>query len=253
MTIENNVLVKLTEVGLKQRNKWLVKGVSLIVERGKIVTLIGPNGSGKSTLANVIAGNEAYEVDSGSIAMNNNDITEMSIENRALEGIFLCFQYPVAIPGVGMAYFLRSALNAHRKHQGKDEMDALEFLNNAKTILSELGLDDSFLKRSINDGFSGGEKKKSEILQLLTINPKLAVLDETDSGLDVDALRTVAKGVNKFKNENNSVLIITHYQRLLDYIKPDVVHLMIDGKIVKSGDMSLVEKVEKDGYSWLEN
>ena len=222
------------------------------IPAGEVHVIMGRNGSGKSTLANVIAGNETYEVDGGNITMEDTDITEISIENRALEGIFLCFQYPVAIPGVSMAYFLRSALNAHRKYQGKEEMDALEFLNKAKAILSELGLDDSFLKRSINDGFSGGEKKKSEILQLLTIDPKLAVLDETDSGLDVDALRTVAKGVNKFKNENNSVLIITHYQRLLDYIKPDVVHLMIDGQIVKTGDMSLVEKVEKDGYSWLE-
>ena len=233
-------------------DKKILKGIDLQIPAGEVHVIMGRNGSGKSTLANVIAGNEAYEVDEGNILMNNTDIIEMSIENRALEGIFLCFQYPVSIPGVSMAYFLRSALNAHRKHQGKDEMDALEFLNNAKVILSELGLDDSFLKRSINDGFSGGEKKKSEILQLLTINPKLAVLDETDSGLDVDALRTVAKGVNKFKNKDNSVLIITHYQRLLNYIKPDVVHLMIDGKVVESGDMSLVEKVEKDGYSWLE-
>ena len=212
---------------------------------------MGRNGSGKSTLANVIAGNEAYEVDGGSIEMNGDDITEMSIENRALQGLFLCFQYPVAIPGVSMAYFLRAALNAKNKHAGKEEMDAVEFLTSAKKILSELGLDDSFLKRSINDGFSGGEKKKSEILQLLMLNPQLAVLDETDSGLDVDALRTVAKGVNEFKNKDNSVLIITHYQRLLEYIKPDVVHIMIDGKIVKSGDMKLVHEVEKNGYAWL--
>jgi len=251
MSKENNILVKLNEVGIKQNDKWLVKGVSLVVEKGKIVTLIGPNGSGKSTLANVIAGNEAYEVDGGSIEMNGDDITEMSIENRALQGLFLCFQYPVAIPGVSMAYFLRAALNAKNKHAGKEEMDAVEFLTSAKKILSELGLDDSFLKRSINDGFSGGEKKKSEILQLLMLNPQLAVLDETDSGLDVDALRTVAKGVNEFKNKDNSVLIITHYQRLLEYIKPDVVHILIDGKIVKSGDMKLVYEVEKNGYAWL--
>ena len=245
-------MIKIKNLEASIDDKKILKGIDLQIPAGEVHVIMGRNGSGKSTLANVIAGNEAYEVDEGNILMNNTDIIEMSIENRALEGIFLCFQYPVSIPGVSMAYFLRTALNAHRKHQGKDEMDALEFLNNAKTILSELGLDDSFLKRSINDGFSGGEKKKSEILQLLTINPKLAVLDETDSGLDVDALRTVAKGVNKFKNKDNSVLIITHYQRLLNYIKPDVVHLMIDGKVVESGDMSLVEKVEKDGYSWLE-
>ena len=245
-------MIKIKNLEASIDDKKILKGIDLQIPAGEVHVIMGRNGSGKSTLANVIAGNEAYEVDEGNILMNNTDIIEMSIENRALEGIFLCFQYPVSIPGVSMAYFLRTALNAHRKHQGKDEMDALEFLNNAKVILSELGLDDSFLKRSINDGFSGGEKKKSEILQLLTINPKLAVLDETDSGLDVDALRTVAKGVNKFKNKDNSVLIITHYQRLLNYIKPDVVHLMIDGKVVESGDMSLVEKVEKDGYSWLE-
>ena len=245
-------MIKIKNLEASIDDKKILKGIDLQIPAGEVHVIMGRNGSGKSTLANVIAGNEAYEVDEGNILMNNTDIIEMSIENRALEGIFLCFQYPVSIPGVSMAYFLRTALNAHRKHQGKDEMDALEFLNNAKAILSELGLDDSFLKRSINDGFSGGEKKKSEILQLLTINPKLAVLDETDSGLDVDALRTVAKGVNKFKNKDNSVLIITHYQRLLNYIKPNVVHLMIDGKVVESGDMSLVEKVEKDGYSWLE-
>ena len=245
-------MVKIKNLEASIEDKKILKGIDLDINPGEVHVIMGRNGSGKSTLANVIAGNEAYELDNGSIFMNDEDITEMSIENRALNGIFLCFQYPVAIPGVGMAYFLRAALNAHLNHQGKEEIDALEFLKNSKQILGELGLDDSFLKRSINDGFSGGEKKKSEILQLLSINPKLAVLDETDSGLDVDALRTVAKGVNKFRNNNNAVLIITHYQRLLDYIKPDIVHLMIDGKIVKTGDMSLVEKVEKDGYSWLE-
>ena len=245
-------MVKIKNLEASIEDKKILKGIDLDINPGEVHVIMGRNGSGKSTLANVIAGNEAYELDNGSIFMNDEDITEMSIENRALNGIFLCFQYPVAIPGVSMAYFLRAALNAHLNHQGKEEIDALEFLKNSKQILGELGLDDSFLKRSINDGFSGGEKKKSEILQLLSINPKLAVLDETDSGLDVDALRTVAKGVNKFRNNNNAVLIITHYQRLLDYIKPDIVHLMIDGKIVKTGNMSLVEKVEKDGYSWLE-
>ena len=175
----------------------------------------------------------------------------MSAENRALSGIFVCFQYPVAIPGVSMAYFLRAAINAHFEHQGKEEMDAVEFLNRSKKILNELNLDDSFLKRSINDGFSGGEKKKSEILQLLSLNPKFAILDETDSGLDIDALKTVADGVNKFNSKDNSTLIITHYERLLEYIKPDVVHVMIDGKIKKSGDMGLAREVEKKGYSWL--
>ena len=243
-------MIKIKNLKASIEDKDILKGIDLDIPKGEVHVIMGRNGSGKSTFANVIAGNEAYEVDGGSIEMNGDDITEMSIENRALQGLFLCFQYPVAIPGVSMAYFLRAALNAKNKHAGKEEMDAVEFLTSAKKILSELGLDDSFLKRSINDGFSGGEKKKSEILQLLMLNPQLAVLDETDSGLDVDALRTVAKGVNEFKNKDNSVLIITHYQRLLEYIKPDVVHILIDGKIVKSGDMKLVYEVEKNGYAW---
>ena len=183
--------------------------------------------------------------------MNGLDITEMSAENRSLNGIFVCFQYPVAIPGVSMAYFLRAAINAHLENQGKEEMDALEFLNQSKEILKKLNLDDSFLKRSINDGFSGGEKKKSEIFQLLSLNPKFAILDETDSGLDIDALKIVADGVKEFNGKKNSTLIITHYERLLEYINPDVVHIMIDGKIVKSGDMKLARQVEEKGYSWL--
>ena len=212
---------------------------------------MGRNGSGKSTLANTLAGKEKIEVTDGTIHMNGVDITEMSPENRSLNGIFVCFQYPVAIPGVSMAYFLRSAINAHLKNQGKEEMDALEFLNQSKEILKKLTLDDSFLKRSINDGFSGGEKKKSEIFQLLSLNPKFAILDETDSGLDIDALKIVADGVKEFNGDKNSTLIITHYERLLEYINPDVVHIMIDGKIVKSGDMKLARQVEEKGYSWL--
>ena len=233
-------------------DKEILKGINLEIPEGEVHVIMGRNGSGKSTLANVIAGNEAFEISSGSIHLNNVDITEMSIENRSLQGIFLCFQYPVSIPGVSMAYFLQQAVNAHRKNQGLDDIDAVEFLKNSKEILGELQLDNSFLKRSVNEGFSGGEKKKSEILQLLTLNPKLAVLDETDSGLDVEALRIVASGVNKFRNKGNSVLIITHYQRLLDYIQPDVVHIMIDGKIIKTGDMELVKEIEDKGYSWLE-
>ena len=244
-------MIKIKKLEASVEDKKILNGINLEIPKGEVHVIMGRNGSGKSTLANVIAGNEAYEVNGGSIEMNGNDIIEMSIENRALQGLFLCFQYPVAIPGVSMAYFLRAALNVHNKHAGKDDIDAVEFLTNAKKILSHLGLDDSFLKRSINDGFSGGEKKKSEILQLLMLNPQFAVLDETDSGLDVDALRTVAEGVNEFNNDDNSVLIITHYQRLLNYIKPDVVHIMIDGEIVKSGDMNLAKEVEEKGYSWL--
>ena len=244
-------MIKIKKLKVSVEEKDILKGINLEIPKGEVHAIMGRNGSGKSTLANALAGNEKYEVKSGSIYMNDVDITEMSAENRALSGIFVCFQYPVAIPGVSMAYFLRAAINAHFEHQGKEEMDAVEFLNQSKKILSELNLDDSFLKRSINDGFSGGEKKKSEILQLLSLNPKFAILDETDSGLDIDALKTVADGVNKFNSKDNSTLIITHYERLLEYIKPDVVHVMIDGKIKKSGDMSLAQEVEKKGYSWL--
>jgi len=244
-------MIKIKNLQVSIDEKDILKGIDLEIPKGEVHAIMGRNGSGKSTLANTIAGNEKYEVKNGSIHMNNIDITEMSVENRALSGIFVCFQYPVAIPGVSMAYFLRASINAHFEHQGKEEMDAVEFLNKSKKILSELNLDDSFLKRSINDGFSGGEKKKSEILQLLALNPKFAILDETDSGLDIDALKTVANGVNKFNSKDNSTLIITHYERLLQYINPDVVHVMVDGKIKKSGDMSLAKKVEKKGYSWL--
>ena len=244
-------MIKIKKLKVSVEEKDILKGINLEISKGEVHAIMGRNGSGKSTLANALAGNEKFEVKSGSIYMNDVDITEMSAENRALSGIFVCFQYPVAIPGVSMAYFLRAAINAHFEHQGKEEMDAVEFLNKSKKILSELNLDDSFLKRSINDGFSGGEKKKSEILQLLSLNPKFAILDETDSGLDIDALKTVADGVNKFNSKDNSTLIITHYERLLEYIKPDVVHVMIDGKIKKSGDMSLAQEVEKKGYSWL--
>jgi len=244
-------MIKIKNLQVSIDEKDILKGIDLEIPKGEVHAIMGRNGSGKSTLANTIAGNEKYEVKNGSIHMNNIDITEMSVENRALSGIFVCFQYPVAIPGVSMAYFLRATINAHFEHQGKEEMDAVEFLNKSKKILSELNLDDSFLKRSINDGFSGGEKKKSEILQLLALNPKFAILDETDSGLDIDALKTVANGVNKFNSKDNSTLIITHYERLLQYINPDVVHVMVDGKIKKSGDMSLAKEVEKKGYSWL--
>ena len=244
-------MIKIKKLKVSVEEKDILKGINLEIPKGEVHAIMGRNGSGKSTLANALAGNEKFEVKSGSIYMNDVDITEMSAENRALSGIFVCFQYPVAIPGVSMAYFLRAAINAHFEHQGKEEMDAVEFLNKSKKILGELNLDDSFLKRSINDGFSGGEKKKSEILQLLSLNPKFAILDETDSGLDIDALKTVADGVNKFNSKDNSTLIITHYERLLEYIKPDVVHVMIDGKIKKSGDMSLAQEVEKKGYSWL--
>ena len=244
-------MIDIKNLKVSVEEKEILKGINLEIPEGEVHAIMGRNGSGKSTLANTLAGNEKFEVTDGSIHMNGLDITEMSPENRSLNGIFVCFQYPVAIPGVSMAYFLRAAINAHLENQGKEEMDALEFLNQSKEILKKLNLDDSFLKRSINDGFSGGEKKKSEIFQLLSLNPKFAILDETDSGLDIDALKIVADGVKEFNGNKNSTLIITHYERLLEYINPDVVHIMIDGKIVKSGDMKLARQVEEKGYSWL--
>ena len=244
-------MIDIKNLKVSVEEKEILKGINLEIPEGEVHAIMGRNGSGKSTLANTLAGNEKFEVIDGSIHMNGLDITEMSAENRSLNGIFVCFQYPVAIPGVSMAYFLRAAINAHLENQGKEEMDALEFLNQSKEILKKLNLDDSFLKRSNNDGFSGGEKKKSEIFQLLSLNPKFAILDETDSGLDIDALKIVADGVKEFNGKKNSTLIITHYERLLEYINPDVVHIMIDGKIVKSGDMKLARQVEEKGYSWL--
>ncbi len=244
-------MIDIKNLKVSVEEKEILKGINLEIPEGEVHAIMGRNGSGKSTLANTLAGNEKFEVTDGLIHMNGLDITEMSAENRSLNGIFVCFQYPVAIPGVSMAYFLRAAINAHLENQGKEEMDALEFLNQSKEILKKLNLDDSFLKRSINDGFSGGEKKKSEIFQLLSLNPKFAILDETDSGLDIDALKIVADGVKEFNGKKNSTLIITHYERLLEYINPDVVHIMIDGKIVKSGDMKLARQVEEKGYSWL--
>ena len=244
-------MINIKKLKVSVEEKEILKGINLEIPEGEVHAIMGRNGSEKSTLANTLAGNEKFEVTDGSIHMDGVDITEMSPENRSLNGIFVCFQYPVAIPGVSMAYFLRAAINAHLENQGKEEMDALEFLNQSKEILKKLTLDDSFLKRSINDGFSGGEKKKSEIFQLLSLNPKFAILDETDSGLDIDALKIVADGVKEFNGNKNSTLIITHYERLLEYINPDVVHVMIDGEIVQSGDMELARQVEEKGYSWL--
>ena len=244
-------MINIKDLKVSVEEKKILKGINLDIPEGEVHAIMGRNGSGKSTLANTLAGNEKFEVTDGTIHMNGVDITEMSPENRSLNGIFVCFQYPVAIPGVSMAYFLRAAINAHLENQGKEEMDALEFLNQAKAILKKLNLDDSFLKRSINDGFSGGEKKKSEIFQLLSLNPKFAILDETDSGLDIDALRIVASGVNKLKTKDNATIVITHYQRLLDYIVPDFVHVLHDGRIIKSGEATLAHELEEKGYDWI--
>ena len=212
---------------------------------------MGPNGSGKSTLASVLAGREGYDITDGEVFLRGNDILELSPEERAREGMFLAFQYPVEIPGVNSTYFLRSAVNQVRKHRGEEELDAMNFLKLVKAKMKELDLAEEFLKRPVNAGFSGGEKKRNEILQMTMLNPSLAVLDETDSGLDIDALRIVADGVNRIRNQNNAQIVITHYQRLLDYIVPDFVHVLYDGRIIKSGDKTLAHDLEEKGYDWL--
>ena len=231
--------------------KQILKGINLSVKTGEVHAIMGPNGSGKSTLASVLAGREGYDITDGEVMLQGNDILDLSPEERAREGVFLAFQYPVEIPGVNSTYFLRSAVNQIRKHRGNEELDAMNFLKLVKTKMKELGLAEEFLKRPVNAGFSGGEKKRNEILQMTMLDPRLAVLDETDSGLDIDALRIVADGVNRLKNQHNAQIVITHYQRLLDYIVPDFVHVLFDGRIIKSGDKTLAHDLEEKGYDWL--
>lgn len=232
-------------------DKEILKGINLEIKPGEVHAIMGPNGSGKSTLSSVITGREEYEVTEGEMFFEGEDLAELGPDERAHEGIFLSFQYPVEIPGVSVTNFIKTAINESRKAKGLDPMPAGEMLKMMKEKMATLEMDKSFLSRSINEGFSGGEKKRNEIFQMAMLNPKLAILDETDSGLDIDALRIVAEGVNKFKNENNAVLLITHYQRLLDYIKPDFVHVLMNGKIVKSGDRNLALELEKKGYDWI--
>ena len=232
--------------------KAILKGINLTIQPGELHAIMGRNGSGKSTLANVITGRDNYEVIKGSILFNNIDLLGMSPEDRALSGIFMSFQYPVVIPGVNNTYFLRAALNAKLKHQGLKEINAADFLRLIREKLNLIQMDEKYLNRGVNDGFSGGEKKHNEILQMLTLEPALSILDETESGLDIDALKNIANGVNNFRNNDRSFLAITHYPRLLEYMKPDFIHVLIDGEFVKSGDASLAFELEEKGYSWLE-
>jgi len=228
--------------------KEILKGVDLTVKAGEIHAIMGPNGSGKSTLAQVLAGRDTFEVTAGEILVNGEDILELDPEERAAKGMFLAFQYPVEIPGVRNNYFLRTALNAVRAARGEKELDAMEFLKLIKEKAKMLKIDESFMNRSVNEGFSGGEKKRNEILQMAILDPKLCVMDETDSGLDIDALRIVANGVNALRSPNRAMVVITHYQRLLNYIVPDVVHVFVDGKIIKTGGKELALELEKEGY-----
>ena len=241
--------IKNLQAGIE--DKPILKGIDLSVNAGEVHAIMGPNGSGKSTLASVLAGRAGFDVTGGEALYNGNDLLDLAPEERAREGVFLAFQYPVEIPGVNSTYFLRSAVNAVRTHRGEEELDAMNFLKAVKVKMKELGLGEDFLKRPVNAGFSGGEKKRNEILQMTMLDPRLAILDETDSGLDIDALRIVADGVNRLRRDDNAQVVITHYQRLLDYIVPDFVHVLNDGCIIKSGDKSLALELEEKGYDWL--
>jgi len=245
--------IKNLHVDLEEEDKTILKGVDLTVEAGKVHAIMGPNGSGKSTLSYVLSGRDGYEITQGSATLDGVDLLGLEPEERAAEGLFLAFQYPVEIPGVGNMTFLRTAVNAQRKARGQDEMSAADFLKEVREKAKTLKIDADMLKRPVNVGFSGGEKKRNEILQMAMLAPKMCILDETDSGLDVDAMKLVAEGVNALRDEGRGFLVITHYQRLLDHIKPDVVHIMSEGRIIKSGGPELALEVEKNGYEFLKS
>ena len=246
------IMLEIKNLCAAVENKEILTGVNLDVKPGEVHAIMGRNGSGKTTLANLIAGKNSYPVTSGEIRYKGKNITDSSPEERALNGIFLSFQHPVVIPGVNTTYFLKEALNAKRRNREEDEINAADFMRLIKEKLKEVDLDETYLKRSVNDGFSGGEKKRNEILQMLILEPELAVLDETDSGLDIDALKTIAHGINQYRREDRAIILITHYQRLLKYAVPDHVHVLMDGHIVKSGGKELALELEEKGYSWLE-
>jgi len=244
-------MIKIKNLHARVEEKEILKGINLEIKPGEVHAIMGPNGSGKSTLSNVIAGREDYKVTGGSIDFEGADLLDLDPEERAHKGIFLSFQYPIEIPGVTVSNFIKTAINETRKGRGEEPMDAREMLSKMREKSALLEMDKSYLSRSLNEGFSGGEKKRNEIFQMAMLEPKLAILDETDSGLDIDALRIVANGVNKLRNANNAVLVITHYQRLLDHIEPDFVHVLYNGKIVKSGDKNLAIELEAKGYDWI--
>lgn len=246
-------MLKIKELKAKVENKDILKGINLEIKPGEVHAIMGPNGSGKSTLASVLAGRENFEVTGGEVDFLGKDLLEMSPEDRAREGIFLAFQYPIEIPGVSTTNFLKTAVNEVRQYRGQEALDAVSFLNLMKEKMKLVEIDQALLKRSLNEGFSGGEKKRNEIFQMAMLEPKLAILDETDSGLDIDALRIVANGVNKLKSKDNATIVVTHYQRLLDYIVPDFVHVLYNGRIVKSGTKELALELEEKGYDWIKN
>ncbi len=244
-------MLEIKDLHASVHGKEILKGIDLAVKPGEVHAIMGPNGSGKSTLAQVLAGRESYDTIVGSVKYLGKDLLAMAPEERAREGVFLAFQYPVEIPGVSNTYFLKAGLNAIRKHRGLEGLDAIEFLSLVKARAKLVGMDETLLARPVNYGFSGGEKKRNEIFQMALLEPRLAILDETDSGLDIDALRTVADGVNKFRTGENAIIVVTHYQRLLNYIVPDRVHVLIDGRIVKSGSRDLALELEDKGYDWV--
>ncbi|WP_444677213.1 Fe-S cluster assembly ATPase SufC [Halomonas sp. E19] len=244
-------MLEVKDLHVKVEGKEILKGLSLTINAGEVHAIMGPNGAGKSTLSAVIAGKEGYEVTSGSVTFEGRDVLEMEIEERAQAGLLLGFQYPVEIPGVKNIYLLKAALNAQREARGEGEIPAPEFLKLVKEKLAQMKMDASFLQRAVNEGFSGGEKKRNEILQMLVLQPRLAMLDEIDSGLDIDALKVVADGVNSLRDTSRAILLVTHYQRLLDYIVPDYVHVLVDGRIAKSGDAELAKELESRGYDWV--
>jgi Fe-S cluster assembly ATP-binding protein len=245
-------LLQISNLHVKAKNQEILHGVDLSVSSGEVHAIMGPNGSGKSTLARVLSGHPEYEVTEGTILYDGHSLLDMAPEDRAREGVFMAFQYPVEIPGVNNAYFLKAALNAARKHRGEEELDAMEFMSLVQERLKLLDMDPDLLKRAVNEGFSGGEKKRNEIFQMAVLEPKLAVLDETDSGLDIDALKIVARGVNAMRSTARAMVIVTHYQRLLNYIVPDFVHVLNEGRIVKSGGKDLALELEDKGYGWIE-